>query len=150
MSEFTVRIVSWQEAAPLLSQVRRAVFVEEQGVPEELEWDGEDEAAVHVLATDSGGQPIGTGRLLRQGDRAHIGRMAVRREWRGRGVGSAILKALLAEVARSGLGGAFLNAQTYAVPFYERFGFKREGAEFLDAGIPHRRMTRYTTRTSGE
>lgn len=139
---FNIRIVSWSEAAPLLSQVRRAVFIEEQGVPEELEWDGEDETAIHVLATRSGEHPIGTGRLLNHGGVAHIGRMAVIREWRGRGVGSAILNALLAEVARSGLGGAFLNAQTYAVPFYERFGFMREGKEFLDAGIPHFRMTR--------
>jgi predicted GNAT family N-acyltransferase len=144
VSEFTVRIVSWQEAAPLLSQVRRAVFIEEQGVPEELEWDGADETAVHVLATDNGGQPIGTGRLLRHGERAHIGRMAVTGEWRGRGIGSAMLEALLAEVERAGLAGASLNAQTYAVPFYERFGFMREGAEFLDAGIPHYRMTRRT------
>ncbi len=135
-------MVSWQEAAPRLSQVRRAVFIEEQGVPEALEWDGEDEAAVHVLASDEAGHPIGTGRLLAHGPLAHIGRMAVVQAWRGRGVGSAILDALLAEVGRRGLAGVFLNAQTYAVPFYERFGFEREGEEFLDAGIPHYRMTR--------
>lgn len=152
MSEdrFSVRVLSWQEAAPQLSQVRRAVFIEEQGVPEELEWDGEDEAAIHVLASDHDGQPIGTGRLLMHDPPAHIGRMAVVKAWRGRGVGSAILDALLAEVGRRGLAGVFLNAQTQAVPFYERFGFEREGQEFPDAGMPHYRMTRYTTRTSGE
>lgn len=139
---FSVRIVSWTDAAAPLSAVRRAVFIEEQRVPEELEWDGEDEAAIHVLASDREGQPIGTGRLLFHDTLAHIGRMAVVKEWRERGVGSAILMALLAEVKRRGLTNVFLNAQTYAVPFYERFGFVRKGEEFLDAGIPHCRMTR--------
>lgn len=147
---FSVHIVSWSEAEAQLSRVRRRVFIEEQGVPETLEWDGEDAAAVHVLATDAAGRPIGTGRLLRHAPLAHIGRMAVLSDWRGRGVGTALLNTLLSEVARSGLAGVFLNAQTRAVPFYERFGFVREGEEFLDAGFPHYRMTHYITRTSGE
>lgn len=139
---FSVHIVSWPEAEAQLARVRRQVFVEEQQVPEDLEWDGEDAAAIHVLARDDAGQPIGTGRLLIHGSLAHIGRMAVVTDWRRHGVGSAILEALLAEAERRGLASAFLNAQTYAVPFYERFGFVREGQEFLDAGIPHYRMTR--------
>lgn len=147
---FSVRVASWLEAAAELSAVRRAVFIEEQLVPEELEWDGEDETAIHVLATASDGHSIGTGRLLIHDALAHIGRMAVVEEWRGRAVGSAILGALLQEAERHGLTGAFLNAQTYAMPFYERFGFVREGEEFLDAGIPHYRMTFQTTRTSSE
>jgi predicted GNAT family N-acyltransferase len=137
---FTVRIVSWSDAAQQLSAVRRIVFVEEQKVPEELEWDGEDETAIHVLASDAQGTPVGTGRLLIHDQLGHIGRMAVTREWRGRGVGSAVLGLLIREIERIGLSGAFLNAQTYAVPFYERFGFLREGEEFLDAGMPHYRM----------
>jgi len=150
VSDFTVRLVTWREAAPQLSRVRRAVFIEEQGVPEALEWDGEDEGAIHVLAADANGHPIGTGRLLIHGTRAHIGRMAVVKAWRQRGVGSAVLRLLLDEIDRRGLGGAFLNAQTCAMPFYERFGFGREGEEFLDAGIPHFRMALQTTRTSSE
>jgi predicted GNAT family N-acyltransferase len=142
VSDFTVRVVSWNEAAAQLSAVRRAVFIEEQQVPEELEWDGEDEGALHVLATDHAGLPIGTGRLLLHAQRAHIGRMAVLPAWRRKGVGSAILRALLDAARARGCTAHFLNAQTYAAPFYERFDFAREGTEFMDAGIPHQRMTR--------
>ena len=140
MSEFSVRIVSWHEAAAQLSAVRRSVFIEEQRVPEELEWDGEDEGAIHALASDSKGQPIGTGRLLKHDVLGHIGRMAVVSAWRGQHVGSAILQLLLDAAVESGCIGLCLNAQTYAVPFYERFGFRCEGEEFSDAGIPHFRM----------
>lgn len=142
MHGFSVRLVSWNEAGTGLAAVRRAVFIEEQRVPEALEWDGEDEGALHALASDPGGQPIGSGRLVVHGARAHIGRMAVVRAWRGRGVGSALLQALLGAACERGCTEAVLNAQTHAVPFYERFGFRRTGKEFLDAGIPHYRMTR--------
>lgn len=142
MSGFHVRPVTWQEAAAPLAEVRRAVFIEEQGVPEALEWDGADEDALHVLATDDEGRPIGTGRALFHGACAHIGRMAVVKPWRGRGVGRAILEALLAEIDRRGLERVFLNAQLHAVPFYEKSGFRREGPEFDDAGMPHVRMVR--------
>jgi predicted GNAT family N-acyltransferase len=94
-----------------------------------------------VLASDSEGTTIGTGRLLLQDGRGHIGRMAVIKAWRGKGVGSAMLQALLDVARERGCADLFLNAQTYAVPFYERSGFMREGEEFLDAGIPHYRMT---------
>ena len=140
MSGFSVRVVSWSEAAAQLSAVRRAVFIDEQRVPEELEWDGEDEGAIHVLATDSEGNPIGTGRLLIHGARGHIGRMAVLKSWRKQNAGSVILQTLMAAAGQRDCTELFLNAQTYAMPFYERFGFKREGVEFLDAGIPHYRM----------
>lgn len=142
MSEaaFSVRVVSWQEAAPQLSTVRGTVFIDEQHVPEELEWDGEDESAIHVLALDDWGVPIGTGRLLAHGAQGHVGRMAVVKAWRGKGVGSGILQTLLDAAHTRGCTDLFLNAQTYAVPFYERFGFVCEGEEFLDAGIPHHRM----------
>jgi predicted GNAT family N-acyltransferase len=140
MSGFTVRAVTWAEAASLLASVRRAVFVIEQNVPEELEWDGEDEGAVHALATDEQGKAIGTGRLIPSS--GHIGRMAVLPSWRRRGVGSAILATLLAVAERGRCLRVFLNAQTAAIPFYERFGFCAVGPVFEDAGIPHRRMER--------
>jgi len=82
--------------------------------------------------------PIGCGRLLRDG---HIGRMAVLRECRGRGVGAALLALLVALARERGNDRAILNAQTHALPFYARFGFMPEGLEFTEAGIPHRTMT---------
>ena len=135
-------MVSWQEAEPQLRAIRSTVFIQEQNVPEALEWDGADAHASHVLACDAAGKAIGTARLLLHGNLAHIGRMAVLKGWRKQGVGSAVLECIIAEARRRGASSAFLNAQTNAVAFYERAGFTREGAEFLDAGIPHFRMTR--------
>jgi len=138
---FTTRRVTWQAAEQQLRLVRTAVFIQEQAVPAALEWDGEDARAIHVLATDLSGNPIGTGRLLLHRELAHIGRMAVLSASRGQGVGASLLLRLLDEARQGGANSVFLNAQTGAVPFYARFDFVREGAEFLDAGIPHYRMT---------
>lgn len=121
-----------------LRAIRRTVFIEEQGVPEELEWDGLDEHCRHALALAPGDVPIGTGRLTPD---ARIGRMAVTREWRGRGVGSAILQALLKEAQAAGCVLVELHAQVHALQFYGRHGFTARGPEFLEAGIPHRAMT---------
>jgi predicted GNAT family N-acyltransferase len=107
-----------------------------------LEWDGEDACAVHAVARAAHGDAIGTARLLLHDQLAHIGRMAVLREWRGQGVGRALLDAILTAAQARGARFAFLNAQTTAVAFYARAGFRVEGAEFLDANIPHLRMTR--------
>jgi predicted GNAT family N-acyltransferase len=137
MSAYTVRIADWTREAAALRALREAVFVVEQRVPVELEWDGLDAGCEHALALDAGGSPIGTGRLLPDG---HIGRMAVLRDWRGRGVGRALL-ALLVERARiRGDAEAVLNAQTSAIGFYEKQGFVACGPEFLEAGIAHREM----------
>lgn len=136
--DIRVRRADWPGDRELLRAIRDEVFVREQSVPVEIEWDEFDPVSQHVLAW-SGDRAIGTGRLLPDG---HIGRMAVLREWRQRGVGSALLTALM-EVARgSGLSRVELNAQLHAMPFYERHGFRAEGAEFLDAGILHRCMWR--------
>jgi len=139
--QYVTHLVTWQAAEPQLRNIRTEVFIREQQVPVELEWDGEDPYAMHALASDLNGNPIGTARLLLHGELAHIGRMAVLPAWRGQGVGASLLQCLLDEARQRGAGSVFLNAQTYAVPFYERFNFVREGAEFLDAGIPHYRMT---------
>lgn len=141
-SRYTTRLVTWQDSESPLRIIRTEVFIKEQRVPVALEWDGEDAHAIHALATDLGGNPIGTGRLLLHGESAHLGRMAVLPTWRGQGVGASLLQCLLAAARQGGASNVFLNAQTYAVPFYERFNFVREGSEFLDAGIPHYRMTR--------
>ena len=138
---FTIRPINWSTSEKLLGAIRTKVFVEEQGVPVELEWDGLDEHAYHVLAFAADGTPIGTGRLLRD---AHIGRMAVLKEWRRKGVGSAMLDVLLVVANKKGYGEVKLNAQTRVLNFYLRKGFAPHGEEFMDAGIPHIAMTRTT------
>lgn len=136
---FTLEIVTWSREEARLRAVREAVFVVEQNIPEELEWDASDASSVHALASDRDGVPIACGRLLPDG---HIGRMAVLSGWRGQGVGAAVLS-LLIDVARDrGDAAVRLHAQTHAVPFYARFGFAPEGDEYLEAGIPHRTMVR--------
>ena len=134
---FTVLEVSWQQSQLALQAIRKTVFIIEQNVPEELEWDGLDAQCLHVLAVGLQGQPVGCARLLASG---HIGRMAVLKEWRGREVGTALLQALLGIARRQSHSEVFLNAQSYAVEFYEKYGFERLGDEFLDAGIPHFKM----------
>jgi predicted GNAT family N-acyltransferase len=111
----------------------------EQNVPEEIEWDGIDPDCTHAIAHAAGGEAIGCARLLPDG---HIGRMAVRREWRGRGAGAALLQHLLALAVQAGHTHVMLNAQTHAMPFYERYGFAPIDEEFMEAGIAHRTMQR--------
>ena len=134
---FSVQCADWERDGPELARVRTRVFVEEQQVPPDLEWDGQDAGALHLIARDPGGQAIGTARVLASGQ---IGRMAVLREWRGRGVGGALLDAALAEALRPGRPVPFLNAQTSAEGFYARRGFRARGPVFEEAGIPHRLM----------
>lgn len=134
---FTVSLVSWHDGEPLLRAVREAVFMREQGVPEELEWDGLDEGCRHALALSLQGEAVGCGRLLPDG---HIGRIAVLPEWRNRKVGTAIMEALLGEARARGLQQVEVDAQTQAVPFYRGFGFVEQGEVFMDAGLPHIRM----------
>ena len=138
-TEFSVRDVDWVTAAPKLQHVRRIVFILEQQVPEDLEWDEADAACLHAIAEDAAGHPIATGRLLSDG---HIGRIAVLAEWRGRGVGAAIFEYLIAAAIRRGHKELLLNAQTHAIGFYARYGFAPCGPEFIEAGIPHRPMRR--------
>jgi predicted GNAT family N-acyltransferase len=135
---YRIRRGDWGRDRGVLRRIRLDVFVHEQGVPESLEWDAQDAAAVHLLALDGAGRPIGTARLLPTGQ---IGRMAVLPEWRGRGVGGALLREILAIAADGGYPDIFLNAQTSALPFYVRAGFRPVGDAFDEAGIPHRRMT---------
>ncbi|MCU0834659.1 MAG: GNAT family N-acetyltransferase [Chromatiaceae bacterium] len=134
---FSVRRADWSRDREALRAIRECVFVREQSVPAELEWDGGDECAIHLLAVDADGESIGTARLLPSGQ---IGRMAVLPEWRRRGVGSALLEATLAIANEPGQPAPFLNAQTAVIDFYQRQGFVPEGGEFMEAGIPHRRM----------
>ena len=135
---FAIRIIPWSEALPLARPVREKVFVEEQGVPRELEWDEWDERCEHAVARDSKGRAIGTARLMPDG---RIGRMAVLIEWRRRGVGAALLGALIALARERSMPRVTLHAQTHAAGFYRRFGFSERGGEFSEAGIAHVEMT---------
>jgi predicted GNAT family N-acyltransferase len=127
---------TWEEAKAEASSIRFTVFVDEQKVPAEIELDEHDAACLHVLARE-GGLAVGTGRLLPDG---HIGRMAVLKAWRGRGVGARMLTTLIDAARARGDREVVLSAQTHALGFYGRFGFEKEGPEYIEAGIPHQSM----------
>lgn len=135
---FTVSLVSWHDGEPLLRAVREAVFIREQNVPEELEWDGMDGGSRHALALSLNGEAIGCGRILPNG---HIGRIAVLPQWRNQRVGTGIMEALLDEARVRGLKEVDVDAQVQALPFYHQFGFVEQGEVFMDAGMPHKKMT---------
>jgi len=134
MSGFSILLTDWAHDQGRLSRVRRAVFIEEQNVPEELEWDADDAGALHALALDDQGQPIGCARLLPDG---HIGRMAVLPGWRGQGVGWALLDAVMHAADARCYSTLKLSAQTHAAAFYARAGFVAVGNAYEEAGIPH-------------
>nr|WP_181318150.1 GNAT family N-acetyltransferase [Fuscovulum blasticum] len=120
--------------------LRRTVFIEEQGVSEADEVDDLDDVAIHLLARVVG-EPVGTARLLVQGDTGKIGRVCVLAQARGTGLGAALIRTALDELRRQrGVVKAKLGAQTHALGFYERLGFTATGPEYMDAGIPHRDM----------
>ncbi|MGB3423672.1 MAG: GNAT family N-acetyltransferase [Castellaniella sp.] len=128
---------SWDALGEAAGRIRLEVFVEEQQVPLEEELDVRDAQCLHAIAYDADGQAVGTGRLLPDG---HIGRMAVRKPWRGQGVGSLLLMALVDAARRRGDAEVVLDAQLHARAFYARHGFVEEGKTFMDAGMPHRVM----------
>ncbi|MDA7423788.1 GNAT family N-acetyltransferase [Thalassococcus lentus] len=122
--------------------LRRAVFIEEQGIAEADEWDDLDQEATHLLVRD-GDQPVATARLLYDGATGKIGRICVLKSYRGRGLGEALIDASLTLFARRPkLTQAYLSAQDHAIPFYEKLGFEARGDQYDDAGIPHRDMVR--------
>src|SRR4051794_4673076 len=135
----------------LVHAIRREVFVVEQNVPEEDEWDDLDPTSVHLLARDPDGAPLGTGRLIhgpqalaitgRQGV-VLLGRLAVLKRGRGTGLGAALVRAIEDEGRARGATELELHSQVHALGFYERLGYVAEGPEYLDGGIPHRTMTR--------
>src|SRR5688572_16290537 len=137
--DFRVEPVEYQSALPDLRSVREAVFVQEQNVPLEVELDELDPLCRHVVARDGEGRPIGTGRLTPQHT---IGRMAVLADWRGRGVGDALLLALIDEARRLGWREVSLHSQVSATGFYTRHGFLPYDARYVEAGIEHQSMRR--------
>ncbi|HSX71433.1 GNAT family N-acetyltransferase [Pseudomonas subflava] len=140
MSDIHVRLAHWQKDNADLRRIREAVFVAEQAVPAELEWDDEDIEAMHFLACE-GDYPIGTARLLADGQ---IGRVSVLKDWRGLKVGDALMRAAIEAAEERGQREQRLSAQVHAAAFYERLGFCIEGDEYLEAGIPHVMMVRHS------
>nr|WSY55599.1 GNAT family N-acetyltransferase [Streptomyces sp. NBC_00886] len=151
-TSYAVRVAEDPADREACFAVRKEVFVVEQGVPQELEYDAYDAVATHVLAVREDGTPLGTGRLLygeaaaakTDGDPAvgSLGRLAVTEEARGLGVGVALVRAIEDAARARGLAAVDLHAQTHALGFYERLGYETYGPEFPDAGIPHRAMRR--------
>ncbi len=127
----------WNNARELLTGIRYQVFVEEQKVSIDEEIDDQDPSAIHWLAYGPKDSPIATGRLLTNGQ---VGRMAVLKPYRKRGVGASLMRNIIRYALEKSMNQLVLNAQVQAIPFYERFGFMAEGDEFIDAGIPHRHM----------
>ncbi len=135
-----VKIAGEEEKCAALA-LRFEVFVKEQNVPPELETDDEDSCAVHVVAQDDTGRVIGCARILMSQNEAHIGRLAVKKECRGKGVGSAICRFIIDYCRENGCTNIWLNSQLHARGFYENLGFESSGDVFTEAGICHIRMS---------
>jgi predicted GNAT family N-acyltransferase len=132
-----VELMSWEQAQPTAGPLRFAIFVGEQNVPSGIELDDQDANCVHAVAFDVDNKAIGTGRLLPDGT---IGRMAVVKEWRRRGIGVEILTALIDEARKRGHTEAVISAQLQAAEFYREQGFVAEGKVYEEAGILHQKM----------
>lgn len=145
MKKFHIEQTSWDKDRKNLIELRTRVFINEQLVPPDLEWDGYDSDCWHVLAKSENGQCIGTARMLYDG---HIGRMAVLTEFRKHGVGSAMLSELHKIAKIQGIDCVFLHAQTSAIDFYKKHGYSIKSEEFMDAGIPHVTMEKKLNETS--
>ncbi len=142
LEDYRVVLGDWATCGSAASEVRHEVFVQEQHVAPEEEMDDRDAVCMHAVVYTHDGVPIATGRLLPDG---HIGRMAVRRPFRGQGIGSLVLTALIDEARRHGHLEVALAAQVHAQRFYATHGFIAEGTVFLDAGIDHVTMRRVLT-----
>ncbi len=142
-----VKLTTWQRSEKPLKEIRERVFLQEQNVPIELEWDELDEQAYHILAEaipehmQAKKLAIGTARIIINNKQAHIGRMAVLADWRGQGTGSKMLQYCIDECIKKQVEVIILNAQLYVTKFYQKAGFKITSEEFLDAGIAHKQMT---------
>ena len=135
----TVHIITtnWLASEMAIKSVRVAVFVKEQNIPYQIDFDDNDQRATHWLALTESQLPVGTARLQRDG---HFGRMAVLPDWRSRGIGSLIISAAIDHARKLSLEPLCLNAQLSARPFYQRFGFCSHGPIFMEAGIEHQAM----------
>lgn len=133
----TVKQVDWLQYKTTIQHIRSTVFIVEQNVPEQEEWDGLDAEALHVIASNADNRAMGTARLLATGQ---LGRMAVLKEYRRQGVGSALLRAIIELAAKRNMQNLFLHAQTHAIDFYAKHAFSAYGSIFQEAGISHQKM----------
>jgi predicted GNAT family N-acyltransferase len=134
---FRIELMSWEQAQTIAGPIRFNIFVGEQNVPPGIELDDKDAECMHAIAYDVDNKAIGTGRLLPDG---HIGRMAVVKDWRRRGVGAALLDALIEEARKRGHKEVKVSAQLQAAEFYREHGFEAEGKVYTEAGILHQAM----------
>jgi predicted GNAT family N-acyltransferase len=145
-----VRTATWAQDREQIQRIRRAVFIEEQRIAEDDEWDAFDPVVTHVLAFPHGDSAkrdaVGTGRLEPTGK---IGRVAVLPQYRGTGTGVAMMQRLMDLAAERGFTAVYLHAQVTAAGFYERLGFRADGPEFDEVGIPHQRMRRSVGKRDG-
>ena len=134
-----IRPAAWKRDGDAIRAVRHGVFTVEQGISANLDFDGRDPDCTHVLAVDASGEAIGTARMLPDG---HVGRIAVHREWRGKGVGTRLVECLT-DIARDrGFAEIYLHSQAQAAEFYTRLGYETRGEPFMEAGIEHVLMVR--------
>mgnify|MGYP002713254647 CR=1 FL=1 len=138
-SDITIHSANWIEDETFIKSIRFEVFVREQNVPIDLEIDGLDNDCFHVLAKDLNGKAIGTARMQKDG---HIGRIAVLKNFRRKGVGKGLVEFFIKKANTLGLIEVELNAQTHALDFYEKLGFEKRGEIFTEADIPHIHMVR--------
>ena len=136
-----LKLGTWEALKDFAAPLRTEVFVEEQEIPQDLEWDEHDVTALHALVVNKLGQPVATGRLLQpQPKIAQIGRMAVSKPLRGGSLGRMVMDAFIEAARKRGDHEVILHAQCSAEGFYRRMGFKAHGEVFQDAGIDHIEM----------
>ncbi len=133
----TLRLADWQKDQAAIKAVRTSVFIDEQNIPQDLEWDEHDEHSFHLLTLTAAGEAIATGRLQRDGK---IGRIAVLAHWRRQGIASAVVGRLVDLARQQAIATPYLYAQVSALPLYEKHGFVSTGDTFPEAGIPHIKM----------
>ena len=135
-----IEIVKWIDGLSQLKNIREKVFIQEQKVTPELEWDGMDENAMHFLVFKDE-EAIGCARAVVIKNYMQLGRMAVLKEYRGQGIGSALLEKAMTIAKLNQLSAIYISAQCHAIDFYKKFGFEVKSDIYLDAEIPHRDMT---------
>lgn len=134
-----IEIVKWIDGEVPLKKIREKVFIEEQRVSPQLEWDGLDEEAIHFLAYNDD-VPIACARALVIENHMQLGRMAVLKEYRGEGIGSNLIEKVVITAKLNQLSAIDISAQCHAIDFYKKYGFKLTSNIYLDADIPHRDM----------
>ena len=135
-----IEIVKWIDGLSQLKNIREKVFIQEQKVTPQLEWDGMDEKAIHFLVFNDKAA-IGCARAIVIKDHMQLGRMAVLKEYRGQGIGSALIEKAMTTAKLNQLSAIYISAQCHAIDFYKKFGFEVTSEIYLDAEIPHRDMT---------